>query len=354
MSPARGRGSAIHARSRRVDRCRSSVSTSSVIRPILGVPRSLRSTAASGAASDAEAVTTALSPPKTLSMRSVEAPISAVPFRRMVETPDFALVGLQHVGDGGKHDQRREELVLGDLERERPRRAAIGSHRDGERNGARAHAEGAGDGGGAILVQHAHHLTQLRELDGVEQARNHRHDVRARHRQLRRAEVEEGVAEGEHARALDARHGAGGAERQVAAHEADADGVTGLKRARSMPRRSPRRPSRCRMPEPPPETGAKPAAANVSDNHAPIGVEKPAIESGVAIGRRTGLLTVSRPSPRIEAGDTFDAGATGHRREERVAQRLGRQRRVQGERRHARAGPTQQTRPWRRPSRRSG
>ena len=65
------------------------------------------------------------------------------------------------------------------------------------------------------------------------------------------------------------------------------------------------------MPEPPPDTGAKPAAANVSDNHAPIGVEKPAIESGVAIGRRTGLLTVSRPSPLIEAGETFTPARPG-------------------------------------------
>ena len=62
------------------------------------------------------------------------------------------------------------------------------------------------------------------------QARQHGEHVRARHRELRRAQTVERMAERVDAVAVDVGDRAGGAELQVAAHERDADRIAGPQR----------------------------------------------------------------------------------------------------------------------------
>jgi len=68
---------------------------------------------------------------------------------------ELALVGLQRVGDRGERQQRREQLVLDDLEGERAGRRPIGLQRDLDGHQRRARPERAGDRRRAILAHRA-------------------------------------------------------------------------------------------------------------------------------------------------------------------------------------------------------
>ena len=138
---------------------------------------------------------------------------------------ELALVGLQRVGDRREGQERREQLVLDDLEGEGPGRGPIGLQRDLHRDQRRTGAERAGDGRRPILAHRADDVADGGQLLRDVQARQQGLDPGPRHRELGRAEVEERMAERVDAPAVDVGDRAGGAEGQVAADQADADRV---------------------------------------------------------------------------------------------------------------------------------
>ena len=119
----------------------------------------------------------------------------------------------------------------------------------------RALAERAGDRGRAILLHGADHLAHRRDLERRHQAGQQRVDVGARHRERRRAEIEERMAERIDAIAVHVRHRAGGAHLAVAAEQRDADRIARLAAVRCS--RSSLSPD-----EPPARTGVNPASRN--------------------------------------------------------------------------------------------
>ena len=108
--------------------------------------------------------------------------------------------------------------------------AAIGIERDRDGNQRRRRAEAPGDRRGAILLHRSNHFAEARQLARRHQAGQHDLDFGARHRELRRPEVVQRVAECIHAIAVDVRDRAGRAKLEVSGQQAHADGVAGLQR----------------------------------------------------------------------------------------------------------------------------
>ena len=97
-------------------------------------------------------------------------------------------------------------------------------------------SQGAVDAGRPILVDGAEHLAHAGEPRRLGAAREERRDPRARHREPRRTEVVERVAEGVDAALVHEGDGAGAGHREVAAHQGGADGVARLERGARWPR----------------------------------------------------------------------------------------------------------------------
>ena len=110
------------------------------------------------------------------------------------------------------------------------RRVAVRVERDLDLHFARTGAERAANRGRAILGHRADHRPEARDLERRIEAWQHREDVRAGHRERRRAEIEERMAERVDARAVDVGDGAGRAHLEIAANQADADRIAGLER----------------------------------------------------------------------------------------------------------------------------
>ena len=167
--------------------------------------------------------------------------------------------------------------------------------------------EPAGDGRGAILEQRADGLAGRRELGRRKQARQHRVDVGARHRELGRAQVVHRMAEGVDAVAVDVRDRAGAAEQQIAGDEVHADGIARLERAVERHQSRGRR-RRCRA-----AVGTKPWSRKAAPSVSATSAEKPDITSGVAMGR-----SIAADGVAAESGDARIAErAGGHRRGDR-------------------------------------
>ena len=89
-------------------------------------------------------------------------------------------------------------------------------------------AEFAGDGGVAVLIDRAHPFARGESLKDVLRFGEQREDFGAREGQRGGADVEEAVAEGVDAVAVDVGDGAVGADAEVAGDELDADHGAGL------------------------------------------------------------------------------------------------------------------------------
>ena len=125
-----------------------------------------------------------------------------------------------------------------------------------------------GDGGGAVLVDGADGLAGVADLPGLVEAREHRVDVRLLHRELRRPEVVEGMAEGVDAVAVDVGDGARGRQVHVALDERHADGAARLRGRGSGSALADELAA-------PPITGRSPARRRCSRAHSKVAGSKP-------------------------------------------------------------------------------
>src|SRR5690606_18014172 len=134
------------------------------------------------------------------------------------------------VGYRGVREERRERRIVEDEELETLRFGAARTERERDVEFARPVAERAADDGRAILRNGPDNPAEARELHRAVEARQHRDNVRLGHRQLSGAEVEERMAEGVHAVAVDMRDGSRRAHLEVAPYERHANGIAGAQR----------------------------------------------------------------------------------------------------------------------------
>ena len=143
----------------------------------------------------------------------------------------------EHAGVG---QQRREQPILDDLERElarQPPRRLVQPDADG--NHGRPRSEHAEDARRAVLIQGSDDLPDGRDLRREGEARQQRGHGSPGHREANRPQVVERVAEGVDAAVIHERDGAGAGHGQVAAHERRTDRIARLQgrgriRARSL------------------------------------------------------------------------------------------------------------------------
>ena len=153
---------------------------------------------------------------------------SISPVTRMLLAPDGTLGGIDGAEDGHLQKQRRKQRVVDHLHLVGIDRLAGAREADGDRHHGGALAEFAGDGGVAVLVDGPHPFLGGGDFEGGVGVGEQGEDFGAREGQRGGADVEEAVAEGVDAVAIDVGDGAIGADGEIAGHQLHADHGAGF------------------------------------------------------------------------------------------------------------------------------
>ena len=141
---------------------------------------------------------------------------------------DGTLGGVDGAEDGHLEQQRGKQRVVDHLHLVALDGFAGAREVEGDGHHGGTCAEFAGDGGVAVLVDGAHPFLGGGDFEGGVGVGEQREDFGAREREGGGADIEEAVAEGVDAIAVDVGDGAVGADGEIAGHHLDADHGAGL------------------------------------------------------------------------------------------------------------------------------